>query len=46
MKMSVHVKMIIICMAVYMMSRSSHKIVHHFSMYIIVVIIISLVYTR
>jgi hypothetical protein len=44
MKISVHVKMFILCMAVSMMSRS--KIVQHFSMYKIVVIIKSLVYTH
>jgi hypothetical protein len=46
MKISVHVKMFIFCMAVSMMSRSLHKIVHHFYMYRIVVIIKSLVYTH
>jgi hypothetical protein len=46
MKISVHVKILNPCMAVSIMSRSSHKIVHHFSMYKIAAIVESLVYNH
>jgi hypothetical protein len=43
-KICVHVKILNLCMAAFMLSRSPYKIFHHFSMCRITVIIESLVY--
>jgi hypothetical protein len=44
MKIFVHIKILKLCIGVPVMSISSYKIVHHFSMFRIIVMIKSLVY--